>query len=204
METPVIKIASRIEQRDSAGQDRLEINHHGNSTTVVIADGAGGTSGGEEAANYIVSTLSEKSYPQVGVVLMDVILGIDSHLINSERMGESTVVLISFEGHQFTGVVAGDSEVYFYSLGKLTNLAEHKQPKPLLGSTGCIPAVFQGELGSGRLLACSDGLWKYINRENIISNLALPDVEESADALLNAIRLPSGQVQDDVSFVLVD
>ena len=199
----MIEIAFRIEQNQSSGQDRIEIVRSGDSATVVLADGSGGISGGGEAADYVVNELVKKEYPQQAVVLMDELLRIDSELMQTPLLGESTVILITLEENQFTGAAVGDSEIYQFSSGELINLAEHKEPKPALGSTGCFPATFQGDLQAGRVLICSDGLWKYSGIEKIKASLKEPNLEVAADSLLECAKLPNGKLQDDVSLIVV-
>jgi len=177
----MIQLASGIIQQNKFGQDRISIQHHPDSTTIVLADGSGGVAGGEEAANFITSNLSKKVFPQMAVVLMDEMLGIDSELIQHPAMGESTAILITISGVQFTGVA---------------------ESKPALGSTGCFPAVFQGDLESSRLLVCSDGLWKYLKKSEIEAALENVSIEVSADELLQKVKLPNGELQDDISFVI--
>jgi len=200
----MITFTSRNESQYGSGQDRVAVKNHGDLYTIVLADGAGGTFGGEEAATHVVSKLSKQIFPQFPVILVDAILDVDSDLMQSSIMGESTAVLVAFDGANYTGVAVGDSEAYSFRSGVLTTLAEHKEVKPVLGATGCFPASFHGELTDGRMLICSDGLWKYMSSASISNSLGQLNLEDAADSLLDSVKLPNGKLQDDVSFVLVE
>lgn len=153
----MISIETRIQQQSDHGQDRISVKRFENSTTIVLADGAGGSIGGETAATRTIEYLSRKAYPQLAVLLVDEMLALDDEIMRSPSMGESTAICITVEGVNFTGAAVGDSEVYLYHAGALSNLAEHKEAKPLLGSVGCLPASFHGNISGGRVLLCSDG-----------------------------------------------
>ena len=57
----------------------------------------------------------------------------------------------------------------------------------------------------GRLLVASDGLWDYLPMRTVERLLAEErEPETTLERLLDALRLPSGTLRDDVSMILVD
>jgi serine/threonine protein phosphatase PrpC len=98
----------------------------------------------------------------------------------------------------------GDSSAWVISAaGEMTDLTAHQRRRPLLGSGEALPVVFEAELGDGRLILGSDGLFKYATAERICTLAMQGSVSDAADALANCVRLPSGGVQDDVAVVVV-
>ncbi len=65
---------------------------------------------------------------------------------------------------------------------------------------GC---VLRGTARSQTLLVASDGLLNYAKRADIVTIVNGPDLEAAAAALVQLVRLPSGNLADDVSVVLV-
>ncbi|WP_437286633.1 hypothetical protein [Sorangium sp. So ce406] len=59
-----------------------------------------------------------------------------------------------------------------------------------------------GPVQEGRLLVATDGLLKYASRATISALARTGDVQTAVEALMQAVTLPSGNLQDDVAVVL--
>jgi hypothetical protein len=92
----------------------------------------------------------------------------------------------------------GDSEAWLIEDGVV--LTEGQQRKPLLGTGAAKPVAFEAKL-AGTLLVASDGLFKYARKADILAHARLERLDDAIHALTDAVRLPSGQLQDDVAIV---
>jgi hypothetical protein len=75
--------------------------------------------------------------------------------------------------------------------------------KPLLGSGARVVAIRCGPLGGRTLLMASDGLLRYARPADIARAARIPDLDVAATELVDLVRLPSGDLQDDVAIVLL-
>ena len=198
-----VRSSVRVEQAGSRGEDRAVIYPFADSTTVVLADGAGGTTGGAEAADLLITTLA-KPLPPVPVALCDALLEADTALDTDRFSGTAACALLCFDNKTLAGAVVGDVDVFRISGDSIESLVEHRDVKSTLGRNECWPASFEMHRATMRVLLCSDGLWKYIKRKNIVRAASIADLDTAADALVNETRLPNGTLQDDVSVVLLE
>lgn len=177
--------AVRVRGARGVGQDRTAVV----GTRIVLADGAGGTARGAEAAERVVAMLAAS----------DDFDAVDAELVRLG--GQATAVALSIEGGTLRGASVGDSEAWLVDGERVQVLTEQQQRKPLLGDGG-VPVELAAPF-VGTLVVGSDGLFKYAARERIVAACALPTVEEVADALVAAAQLPDGGLQDDISVVVV-
>ena len=128
---------------------------------------------------------------------VDALRGLDGALRN---LGQSTAAIARlFSSGSVDGASAGDSEVWVRSDGWL-ELSKDQHAKPLLGS-GATPVPF-GHAAVTELLMCSDGLSKYTKWARVLATLDEGDAEFPW-RIIDAARLPSGNLQDDVSVLHV-
>jgi serine/threonine protein phosphatase PrpC len=183
-----MKHVVRVQPARGTGQDRAVFVPRTAGAMIVLADGAGGTARGAEAAQRVVDRLT-----------------LDVDALDRELAalgGQSTVVAIEVEGATLRGVSVGDSEAWIVrDDGRIEDLTAHQHRKPLLGDGG-IGVPFSAALVDGTLVVGSDGLFRYVKREIIVAACGASSLEEVADALIAAARLPGGGLQDDVSLVL--
>jgi serine/threonine protein phosphatase PrpC len=71
----------------------------------------------------------------------------------------------------------------------------------LLDSGRAVPIGFATPL-AGTLLVASDGLWKYVQRKRIAAIVLEPELDAATRHLIEAARLQSRDLQDDVSVIL--
>lgn len=167
------------------------------SLRIVLADGVGGQGGGREAAQRAVDDWLHSEYdPAIQMAETD------SLLSRVPAGGLTTAIYLRLNSEEVTGASVGDSQAWFQEAnGRWKELTEHQRLRPFLGSGEAIPMPFSRVTPPrGRLLVCSDGLWRQASRENMLELAARQDVEE----LLLSPRMPISKTYgDDVSFVLV-
>ncbi len=189
-----------VESASRQGQDRAAVLPFHGGHLLVLADGAGGTSGGAEAAEAVIDS-ARRLDPKTKPDWKDVLRRIDDQL--AERsLGETTAVLAYVHDVQVSGSSVGDSEAWSFHDGVSADLTSLQRRKPLLGSGRATPVGFGPVPIGKRLVVASDGLFKYAAL-GLIARLALLPPREAVAALLSAVRLPSGSLQDDVSVIVV-
>lgn len=164
-----------------------------------LADGVGGMGGGAEASRWVV----EQWLRQPGDDALETLQDYDDRLSRQRHGGQSTAILLRLGPGGLVGASVGDSCAWLLPAMELT---ERQRRKPYLGSGEALPVAFaQAPLAAGRLLLASDGLWKAVACERMLALAAHPDLNEAAQSLLKAARLPlSGEYADDVSLILID
>ena len=116
--------------------------------------------------------------------------------------GLTTAIYLQIDSDQIVGASVGDSQVWFQEAnGSWKELTAYQRLRPFLGSGEAIPMPFSRVPRSeGRLLVCSDGLWRDAGRERMLELAG----DDNVEGLLLCPRLPiSKTYSDDVSFVLV-
>ncbi len=177
----------------AAGQDRAAVFPSGRDFVAVVADGAGGTSGGAAAAEHVIEAVRRVCESGDKHDWRRTLLKASVEL---ESIGQTTAVIASSRG----GASVGDSGAWLIGENDYVDLTEGQPRKPLLGGGVAEPRTFRFELTHDRtLLLASDGLFKYVKPADICA-LART---RSAVALVEAARLSTGALQDDVAVVLV-
>lgn len=176
-----------------AGQDRAAVFARGDQLLVVLADGAGGSGNGANAAETIIAAVRDAEHEDWSSLLLEL----------EERLGgESTAVIVTYRGDRVTGVSVGDSGAWWIDAAGIIDLTEKQIRKPLVGA-GCSPFAFRVRgLERGTLLVASDGLFNYAKPDDIARVAAGADLNAAARGLIDLVRLPTGGLQDDVSIVL--
>lgn len=184
-------------------EDRVSVRDTEAGVCVVLADGAGGVSGGAEAAETVVRYFDAVKAFSEDSVARD-LSKIDCQLESGATAGDSTGVVAVLAKDRIFGASVGDSEAIFLPFdGELVDLTKEQRRKPLLGSGAARPISYSCSLQPGVLLVGSDGLFHYAKFPDIISCLAGDSLEAVAGALADLARLPAGGLQDDLSLVVV-
>lgn len=196
MSNPGWAYAVEIRGVRGAGQDRAAVSEAGDGLVVALADGAGGTGGGDVAAQRIIDAATTATAPDWPALIEA--LDRDRHL-----GGQSTAVLLAVTRDGVRGASVGDSGAWLVRGDQIVDLTEHQQRKPLVGA-GAIATPFAcGPLDGATLIVASDGLFNYAKRADIARLAQQGEVAEAARVLVELVRLPSGALQDDVSVVLI-
>jgi hypothetical protein len=186
-----------VEEPSSADQDRVRTWMERGRIVVALADGAGGTGFGSEAADAFVAAI-DRARPLTRGAAISTLTAIDRDLRASGR-GQTAGVVFAIDARgDIEGASAGDCEVIARSEDRWYDLTEGRARKPLLGA-GAHPAPFalrEAEL----VLAATDGLFKYAPRARIEASLLR---DEGASNLPELVRLRSGTLPDDLAAAIV-
>ena len=198
----MLAVSCKIEN-GPRGEDRAVVHREGDRLLIVVADGAGGASGASIAAQTVcdaaVAAFTERrSWARV---LRDV----DLAIARSRAGGLCTAVVVEVCGAELSGASVGDSGAWLVEPTAILDLTGQQNRKPLVGSGEAEPVVFgPTTFRAGRLLVASDGLFKCARRSEIQRRAITGALEDSALALVEAVRLRSGRFQDDVAVVLAE
>lgn len=185
-------------------QDRLEIFNESNRIIIALADGAGGISGGAQAAAAVVKIVSEnRTSLHTAADCQSLLLRADQQISDDSVAGETTALVLAVDSVHLFGASAGDSEAYIFNESGAHNLTHRQHRKPFIGSGAALPVEFTLASPRGPLIAATDGLWKYTTLDRIQRELQNPQPETLPDRLANLVRLRSGALQDDIAIAVV-
>lgn len=184
-----------IEEASTTSQDRVALELESDALVLALADGAGGSAGGTRAAERAVELLSRASAEDPGAAIQR----LDAEL--AQVGGECTAVLARLVEDRMTGASVGDSQLHVRRGGAWEEVTEGQGRKPLVGTGRAQPRSFRTN-DVERVLCASDGLTSYARWERVCALLER-DAPSLPWELLDAARLPSGALQDDVCIVLV-
>ena len=196
--TSPLEHAVRIQAARGTGQDRAAVFEYADRLVIALADGAGGTGNGAVAAQAIVDAVGA-----VGDATPDWSTLLEALDADGERLGsgQSTAVIVSLDAMGIVGASCGDSCAWIIGGDEIVDLTEGQRRKPLVGDGGTAFQI-RGQLAGGTLLVASDGLWRYAKQSDIARIVQSSDLEPGAQALIDLVRLPNGELQDDVAVVL--
>lgn len=185
-------------------QDRGLVVHDGPRLVLCVADGAGGRSGGAEAASLAVKLIREDAFRlNNGDACVEALRRMDEAMAKDSVAGETTCALTVVTPEEIFGASVGDSGVWWIpENGDLLNLTESQQRKPFVGSGAAWPVLFQRRNQPGWLLLATDGLLKYTSAERIVRVCREQPVELAAKQLIDLVKYPSGGLPDDVTVLL--
>ena len=183
-------------------QDRAEIFCDGERIVVALADGAGGMSGGAQAADELIRLVAEgRSSLRNGQDCVNLLQKADERI--SAGGGETTGIVLISEGGKVFGASVGDSEAWLFTAMGKQHLTKAQVRKPLLGSGEAETVAFAVEVSEGLLLIASDGLWKYTSIEKIGAEIQAADRSTLLERLAGLVRLRSGALQDDIAMAMI-
>lgn len=195
-----MRVAIHIASASNHGQDRAAWFAHRGGQLIVVADGAGGTAGGAEAAQTVVNYMRDVGDSECDWVR--VLRELDWRLFGTTTVGETTAVVAFVDRGAVVGASVGDSAAWILSPSSCIDLTSRQRRKPLLGSSAAEPVGFGPVPVTGRLLLGTDGLFKYVAVERIQHLGLAGPLDVAAQRLADAARLPSGGLQDDVAVAL--
>jgi len=189
--------ATEIWPRRGTGQDRVSVSATRERVIIALADGAGGTAGGEQAARAVIDAVATAQVDDWTAVLTELEL-------DPDRLGpgQTTAVVVTVTRDGIHGASAGDSGAWVIRDGQVEDLTRAQHRKPLIGDHSIALPFSAGPLAGATLLVASDGLLRYARPEAIARVASGPDLAAAARDLVELVRLPSGEVPDDVAVVL--
>jgi len=183
-----------------SGEDRAIAVPTAGGYLVAVADGADGTGNGGVAAQRLVKGLADLADTAASEDWFTVLLKLDEEILEQRHGGQTTGVVAFVGRGRVVGASVGDSSAWLVSpTGEITELTAHQRRRPLIGTGEALPVVFEEDLLGRHLLLATDGLTKYATPGKIADLVVHGSVEEIADC----VRLPSGDLQDDVAVVIV-
>jgi serine/threonine protein phosphatase PrpC len=185
-------------------QDRGAIITSGPRQVLVVADGAGGLSGGAEAASMAVEFIHKHAeLLETPASCVSILQKMDQEIARNRGAGETTCALAVVSDEQVFGASVGDSGVWVIGETGFKNLTERQSRKPFIGSGSAWPAPFtQSKVHGEYLLLATDGLLKYAPSERIIAVCRESAAETAAKNLIELVRYRSGALPDDVTVIL--
>ena len=209
-------LACFSEGSHGANQDAVLAKAVGDAVVLAVCDGAGGTSGGASASQFVIEQIAaalESAFDVLDPIPWRRLLEAADRALNERASGETTAVICILDAAgNVAGASVGDSGAWLVdrASGRFVDLAANQQRKPLLGSGRArITPFFHGKKATARdvLLVASDGLFAPCTPAAIVAALrgeAPAEVagDELLRALANAARLESGALSDDLSIAL--
>ncbi|HEX5058729.1 MAG TPA: SpoIIE family protein phosphatase [Kofleriaceae bacterium] len=192
----------KIQPMRGEGQDRAAVfERNDGGITIALADGAGGTSNGDLAAQAVLDTVQVLAGSDADWSVILQTLDRDTARL---RGGQTTAIVVVLDEAKIRGASVGDSEAWLvYRDRRIEAITGNQERKPLLGSGAHVMPTSEAALGEATLLVASDGLFRTAKPMDIARIAAGPDLAAAADNLVDLVRTDIGAVLDDVSIVLV-
>ncbi len=200
----MFKVSKLIQEGGQELQDRAEFFWCNSDLILVLADGAGGRSGGAEAAEFVVASIKERihSLDLSAKALCHLLITLDREMATSGKFGETTCVVVSLSSGGIVGASVGDFGALLFSQNGVRNLTDNQVRKPFVGTGGALPVGFNSSPLEGTLLVASDGLLKYTSQGKIAEAISAAEFNSAAEKLMALVRYQSGALPDDVSILL--
>ncbi len=197
-------VSKQVQAGSSELQDYADFSKNDSGLILVLADGAGGLSGGAKAAEFAVESVKKRvTGPVDSEQLCTFLTAIDREMSASRNFGETTCVVVILSEKGIAGASIGDSGALVLSQSGVDDLTRNQIRKPFLGSGRADPTGFRRSCLDGTLVVASDGLLKYTSQEKIAETAAGSDLDQAANKLIDLVRYKSGALPDDVSILLV-
>lgn len=181
--------------------DRVAVRETSDGLVVAVADGAGGSSGAGRAAE-LASAAAIAIDPTSDVLAA--LRAIDVLVEQDAEAGETTLVVVWIRHGLLEGASVGDSGAILVTEDDVRDLTSGQRRTPRLGTGFARPVSFGPIAMQGRLVVATDGLVRYASLSTIAAATRDCDLEQAADRLIDAVRLPSGAFQDHVAVVVVE
>ncbi len=195
----LIETTSVTERYRDRCEDRVAVINAQNRTIIVVADGAGGVGSGDLAAEAVLREVTtEHSLFHSADDWVNFLRQADSRI----STGESTAAIVDIRPYGIAGASVGDSQAWIINSGKIDDLTIDQIRKPLLGSGLAQPVGFTHPPLNGLLIVGTDGFYDYVKRDDLIRLVARSDFFEISRKCIDLVRLPSGDMWDDVGIVV--
>jgi serine/threonine protein phosphatase PrpC len=189
---------------ESENQDRGAIFEAAVGLVLAVADGAGGLSGGKQAATMAIDLVRKQANDLRDTTsCVRLLQQIDQTVEQDKMAGETTCALAVVTESEVYGASVGDSGVWVMNETGFANLTARQSRKPFIGSGVVSPIPFD-HMRTCRefVLLATDGLLKYTSPERIMTTCresGPPD--EIARHLIQLVRYQSGALPDDVTVI---
>jgi serine/threonine protein phosphatase PrpC len=193
----------RTDAGNPENQDRGLVLDRGSKLVLCIADGAGGRSGGREAATKAVQWIRECAMSLTDInPCLHALRQLDEALESDVDAGETTCVIAVVEDGNVYGASAGDSGAWLVRPGGIVDLTKNQVRKPFLGSGAICPVAFMHTCEHGEhLILATDGLLKYASPSQIGEVCRLNEIEQIPERLIGLVRSRFGALPDDITVI---
>ncbi len=199
-------------------EDRWIARRYGRTVLLAVADGVGGSSGGEIASGVTVESLAEAfAAPRArestrSALATAVQRANEAVLRRGAELGHpraaSTLVAVAIRGRETCVANVGDSRAYLIRRGSPRQITTDHAGGPASSITrflgdarGVQPDIFVETLQPGdRLVLCSDGLTRNVSDAEIAARASGPDPARAADDLVRLANDRGGQ--DNITVVI--
>ncbi len=155
----------------------------------------------------VAETIAQPGFnPFTPAAWTELLVRADALVVRDRMAGETTCVVVAVrDDGRMVGASVGDSGAAVVGAGgRIDELTEGQHRKRRLGGGRATPALFERPDLDGVLVIATDGLFSYARPEVIAQAVATyEDLDATAQALVELVRLPSGSFMDDVALVLV-
>ena len=199
-------------------EDRFVVRESRGTLLLAVADGVGGSAGGEIAANAAIVELADRFFGSaagraIEERLADAIRDANTAVLRAaeasgNRDAATTLVAAAIAGDRAIVANLGDSRAYLVRDGEPHQLTEDHHADRSAAITrfagdprGVQPDVFVEDLRTGdRLVLCSDGLTRHVDAAEIAHLAAGAEPGAATDALVDLALSRGGE--DNVTVVL--
>lgn len=200
---------------EGTNEDVLESAQHPQNNAfsiIALADGQGGRTGGAEAAQMAVGTAIQTAFSAPVQRLLSerfwtqLLLDVDKAVGNNPDAGFTTFVGVAVTEQKVVGVSSGDSQAVLISPTRIAvTLTANQKKNPPVGSQMCHPTPFSAPFpANSRLLVMSDGVYKFVPSEMILSTVAELEAGDAIKAIRDLAVGRSGTLYDDFTLAIVD
>lgn len=194
----------------------------GDRYVCILADGQGGRANGALAARAACEAVWARALEHPFDALLQpsmwTILLYAADQAVCRTGGYTALVALAVDGSFVVGASCGDAKVFFSQKNgtapllraaralEVTEWTARQQKNPPVGSGDAVFVPFSSnELGGGRILMLSDGVWKYCGFDAIRSAFGMPVFQESSTVLRAATVKRAGvNLPDDFSVIAVE
>lgn len=199
----------------AVNEDAFAVELHPDNPDCVVcclADGQGGQHGGATASHLACRTAFELACGQASQLLVTsgawaaILTKSDEAVAAAPDAGFTTLIAFCIFGDLLVGASNGDSAVFAFVQGRLLDMTKGRMKNPPVGFGSAYFVPFEIVLvRPWKVLAVSDGVWKYIPREDFAQIVSGNRGERLIEALQKKGRLRgSGCFQDDFTVVLIE
>jgi serine/threonine protein phosphatase PrpC len=196
-------------------EDFLRVGRHPDDKDCVVcalADGQGGQSGGARAARLACEVCADLCCEVASGELLQpaawpaLLRRVDQAVADDPDAGFTTLVAFCVNRGQVVGASSGDSAALMIDAeNDGVRLTSRQAKNPPVGSTAAEFVVFSEKLAAPwKVLAMSDGVWKYASWEALREVAREFSGTECLDALRGKAFSRAGRLQDDFSVVLLE
>ena len=180
-------------------EDKVAVFTEPDRCVIVVADGAGGTGSGGQAAAAVVDAVRRAAASiDSSAGWSSVLRQIDGRI----GPGESTAVVVDVKADRVCGASVGDSQASVIKGADIVDLTGHQRRKPLLGTGEAEPVGLTYGPLDGLLLVATDGFCNYVKRTEMVKIIPYEDFAALPQRLVSLVRLRSGALNDDVGIVV--